>query len=134
MSLAGHSSLDRRSIASIHNRTIHFKRSNIPNAESQICIGELNAMVTYQKSGIREVIPLESLLAQIYPHLLTPTLEEWNHKILDEPKIAINHEWSTGTLLWLKNPNKDTSNDRVVMVTEQIDEGVMVQSWMRENV
>ena len=119
MSLAGYSLFDRRGIRRINGRTVYFKRSLIPNAESQIRIGINNVMSTDQRSGISKVEPLQYLLSNRYPRLLTDLLEVLDHPILSET-IAIKHEWPVGSILWIKHPNKDTSNDRVVMITELV--------------
>eukprot|EP01083_Nonionella_stella_P170824 582215_1 len=118
MAFAGFSSFNGRGIAQRTNRTIIFKRSYLKNMEESITIGyDTNCTVKYQHSDINRTVCLLELLKR-YPHILHGFLEDLQHPILSDENqiIDLEHEYQVGTILWLKYPSKDCSNDRLVRV------------------
>eukprot|EP01083_Nonionella_stella_P065723 172400_1 len=134
---AGSSSLDRRGIASIINRTITFKKryskreygqptTTVP--EHSITIGQTNCMIVYE-DGKKEVEPLLSVVRK-YPHTLTGFMEQLGNVsfMALSRKQRIVHNWPVGTFLFLENTRYP--NDRVVMITAHIQDEAY--DWMKE--
>eukprot|EP01083_Nonionella_stella_P007279 21069_1 len=132
MAFAGFSSFNGRGIAQRTNRTIIFKRSYLKNMEESITIGyDTNCTVKYQHSDINRTVCLLELLKR-YPHILHGFLEDLQHPILSDENqiIDLEHEYQVGTILWLKYPSKDCSNDRLVRVQSLVP-STRIYKWLK---